>query len=167
MVSVRASADQGRLSTHHRLHTWQEPESGLGFPTKAGQGGIADTRPDRARPSARGTLAARRIRCLYRREAGLQGEREHGVVPQLVQPVVVVPELLDQHPPPGRVQQVLQETGQRALGTLWGQLTKACCHHRQHRPMCSCFHVDDKGNRRTAHEPSRSPDFQSLTDIET
>ena len=69
-----------------------------------------------ASPTLRGAhgepLPARRIRCLYGREAGLQGEGEHGVVPQLVQPVVVVPELLDQHPPPGRVQQVLEEAGQ-------------------------------------------------------
>lgn len=55
-----------------------------------------------------------RIRCLYGREAGLQREGEHRAVAQLVQPVVVVPELLDQHPPPGRVQQVLEEKGRGA-----------------------------------------------------
>ena len=65
---------------------------------------------------ARGPLPARRIRCLYRREASLQRQGEHRVVPQLVQPVVVVPELLDQHSPPGRVQQVLEETGQSSAG---------------------------------------------------
>ena len=65
---------------------------------------------------ARGPLPARRIRCLYRREASLQRQGEHGVVSQLVQPVVVVPELLDQHSPPGRVQQVLEETGQSGAG---------------------------------------------------
>lgn len=65
-------------------------------------------------------LAARRIRCLYRREASLQCEGEHRVVPQLVQPVVVISELLDEHPPPGRVQQVLEETGQKHVGDTEG-----------------------------------------------
>lgn len=37
-----------------------------------------------------------------------------------MQPVVVISELLDQHPPPGRVQQVLEETGQKGSGILPG-----------------------------------------------
>lgn len=65
-----------------------------------------------------------RIRCLYGREAGLQGEGEHGAVAQLVQPVVVVPELLDQHAPPGRVQQVLEQRRAEGLQTLRRQETQ-------------------------------------------
>lgn len=98
---------------------------------------------------------ARRIRCLYGREAGLQRQGKHRVVAQLVQPVVVVAELLDQHAPPGRVQQVLQEMGQSRAGDGTGPSTPtasdkaflACPHQPVPASLDSevCMDTDDKG----------------------
>lgn len=50
-----------------------------------------------------------RIRCLDGRETSLKGDCEDRVVSQLVQSVVVISELLDQHLPAGWIQKILME----------------------------------------------------------
>lgn len=66
-----------------------------------------DTQTDTDGHTHTNTHTGGRIRCLDGRQAGLQCDGEHRVVPQLVQPVVIVAELLDQHLPAGGVQEVL------------------------------------------------------------
>lgn len=58
-----------------------------------------------------------RIRCLYGRKTSLQSYSKHRVVPQLVQPVVVVPELLDQHLPAVWIQKILKTEREKMLNT--------------------------------------------------
>lgn len=72
----------------------------------------------------RGQGRTRRIRCLYRREPRLQGEGKDRAVSQLVQSVVVISELLDQHSPPGWVQEVLKDNAE-ALGPSPGSSWQA------------------------------------------
>lgn len=114
--SAPAAKDANVWSAWPRGHRPDQQRLGrTGRRCSAGADGARGRRP-----------AAGRIRRLDSGEAGLQGEGEHGVVPQLVQPVVVVPELLGQHAPPGRVQQVLEDRTRR-LGALGGRGFDTAC----------------------------------------
>lgn len=56
-----------------------------------------------------------RIRCLYSGKTSLQSYSKHRVVPQLVEPVVVVSELLDQHLPAVWIQKILRTERKKHL----------------------------------------------------
>lgn len=56
-----------------------------------------------------------RIRCLDSRQTSLQSYSEDRVVPQLVQPVVVIPKLLDEHFPACWVQKILRDKQRRIM----------------------------------------------------
>lgn len=80
-----------------------------------------------------------RIRCFDGRETSLQGDREDRVVSQLVQSVVVISELLDQHLPAGRIQKVLAEHGEKRKKYIHSNLKTG-----QYGNFCLRIHIDEK-----------------------